>query len=241
MIRVVEVEQEVRKKRVKLIAFFMAFSGILIIGATLYPIVSYEWMARYKYPLLVSPVSDNDKADYYNKGVDYTRASNWFAREANYQASKSPAVEFYTLSIPKLKIDSAIVATNSDDLSQHLAQYPGTAEPGMVGNTVIFGHSVLPIFFNPKNYISIFSTLYKLDIGDEITVSYDGINYTYKVQDMFEVRPVDVQVLDQAADTSYLELITCTPPGDPRKPKRLVVRAKIVPVQKESKNEILGY
>ena len=65
--------------------------------------------------------------------------------------------------------------------------------------------------------------------GDPIEVAFDGVNYIFRVEDMFEVLPTDLQVLDQAEDDSYLTLVTCTPPGDPRKPKRLIVRAKIAP------------
>ena len=84
------------------------------------------------------------------------------------------------------------------------------------------------IFFNPKNYISIFSTLPKLDKGNEIFVNYDGITYKYRVDAMFEVRPNDIQILEQSSDSSYLTLVTCVPPGDPRKLKRLIIRAKLV-------------
>ena len=46
---------------------------------------------------------------------------------------------------------------------------------------------------------------------------------------MFEVRPTDIGILEQNAGSSYLSLVTCTPMGDPRKPKRLVVRASLIP------------
>ncbi|HJX45788.1 MAG TPA: sortase, partial [Patescibacteria group bacterium] len=133
------------------------------------------------------------------------------------------------ISIPKLKIKNATVAIGGEDLSKSLIQYPGTALPGRDGNAVIFGHSILPRFYNPKDYIAIFSTLTDLAKGDEIEVNYDGVNFLYRVVDMFEVLPTDIQVLEQDVSDSYLTLVTCTPPGDPRDPKRLIVRAKVVP------------
>jgi sortase A len=103
--------------------------------------------------------------------------------------------------------------------------------PGKIGNAVVFGHSILPQFYDPQDYMAIFSTLPTLRKGDEIKVRYDGIGYVFKVEDMFEVRPEDIQVLDQNDNDSYLSLITCTPPGHPLKPKRLIVRAKLAPPQ----------
>ena len=65
-----------------------------------------------------------------NFPLDYTQASNWFqggATKADFSTSK---VEYFTISIPKLKIDKATVAIGGEDLSEHIIQYPGTALPG---------------------------------------------------------------------------------------------------------------
>jgi sortase A len=161
-----------------------------------------------------------------NENVDDTNPSTWFTGVKDFSAS---TVSYYTISVPKLKIDSATVAIGGDDLNKSLVQYPGTALPGKRGDSVIFGHSILPIFNNPKNYISIFTMLPTLQKGDQIFVNYDGVSYTYEVETMFEVFPTDIQVLDQDTSDSFLTLVTCVPPGDPRDPKRLLVRARVVP------------
>ena len=112
------------------------------------------------------------------------------------------------------------------DLAKSLIQYPQTALPGQLGNAVIFGHSVLPQFFNPKSYLTIFSTLYKLETGDEIAVDFDKIHYRYLVDEIYEVKPEDLSVLEQRFDGQYLTLITCSPPGTYL--RRLVIKARIV-------------
>jgi sortase A len=162
--------------------------------------------------------------------TDYTRASNWFTGGAKSEDFVAKNVGFYNLSIPKLNIDNAVVAIGGDDLSKSLVQYPGTALPGKDGNTVIFGHSILPLFYNPKSYMSVFSTLPTLKPGDEIFVNYDGVSFVYKVEALFEVLPTDIQVLEQDDSDSFLSLVTCVPPGDPRDPRRLIVRARVVPI-----------
>jgi sortase A len=77
--------------------------------------------------------------------------------------------------------------------------------------------------------MAIFSTLHTLTKDDTVIVNYDGITYTYKVESKFEVKPTDLQILEQSRASSYLTLVTCSPPGHPLKPKRLIVRAKLVP------------
>ncbi len=216
-----------QKTTLRIAALVSGLSGIIILGGVLYPIISYNLTYSPKYTNLISPVADNAPQ---NVGeIDYTQASNWFVGGLEKTDFSSINVEYYTISIPKLKIENATVAIGGEDLSEHIIQYPGTALPGKRGNAALFGHSILPIFYNPKNYISVFSLLPTLKKGDEIFVNYDGVSYVYKVEEMFEVLPTDIQVLDQDTTDSFLTLVTCVPPGDPTKPKRLIVRARIVP------------
>jgi len=215
------------KKILRICGIVWGLSGVTILASVIYPIASYEIVARSKYPDLISPVVIDDKSTL--ESYDFTKASNWFPRGAKKEEFESQNVEKYSISIPALGIENATVSIGGEDLSDSLIQYPGTQVPGKIGNSVIFGHSILPIFYNPKNYISIFSTLQKLEKGDDVYVAYDGISYKYEVESMFEVKPEDIQILEQDTKDSYLTLVTCTPPGHPLKPKRLIVRARLVP------------
>lgn len=227
-----------QKTILRISAAISGVSGIIILFGVIYPIVSYDSTYSKRFTKLISPVSSTKPVV---QGVvsqpdttttaDYTQASSWFVGGATKTDFNSSKVEYYTISIPKLKIKDAQVAIGGEDLSSHLIQYPGTALPGKRGNAAIFGHSILPLFYNPKNYISIFSLLPTLKEGDEIFISYDGISFVYRVETMFEVMPTDIQVLDQDTSDSFLTLVTCVPPGDPSKPKRLIVRARVVPPQ----------
>ncbi len=213
----------------KIVAVICGIGGMGILAWVFLPIFFYEFSAP---PLMsyLSPLPDNSVAANGTGGsFDDTKASNWFvgSKPADFKADN---VTFYNLSIPRLGIKDAVVAVGGEDLSQSLIQYPGTALPGRAGNATIFGHSVLPQFYSPTNYLSIFSDLPSLQKGDEINVRSDGISYKYKVEEKFEVLPTDVQVLEQNLSDSFLTLVTCVPPGDPRRPRRLIIRARIVPL-----------
>lgn len=210
-------------------AIVSAVSGVIILAGILIPIIAYQGTFGSKYSRLLSPVSEKKTVLGSADNYDFTKASAWFTGGAQKENFVSSNISFYTLTIPKLKIDNATVAIGGEDLAKHLIQYPGTALPGKIGNSVIFGHSILPIFYNPKDYISIFSTLPTLERGDDININYDGVLYRYKVETLFEVLPSDIEVLEQDSTDSFLTLVTCVPPGDPRRPKRLIVRARIVP------------
>ena len=214
-----------RKTFFKVVAVIWALSGLIILAGVIWPIVSYQT----KPVNTETTLAESNDSD---AGIttDFTKASTWFSGGKSASSFNASVISYYNLSIPKLRIDKAVVAIGGENLAEHLIQYPGTALPGKTGNAVIFGHSILPIFYNPKDYISIFSTLPTLKKGDEIFVSYDGVDYTYKVETSFEVLPTDIQVLEQDSSDSFLTLVTCVPPGDPRRPKRLIVRARVVPL-----------
>ena len=189
-----------QKSILRISSVVMGVSGLIILFATLWPIISYENISGSSKEEFVSAAVDSNETPFLvsgNEEVDYTKASNWFVGGAPKDSFTSSNISFYTVSIPRLKIENATVAIGGEVLADHLIQYPGTALPGKFGNAVIFGHSVLPIFYNPKNYLSIFSLLPTLKKGDEITINYDGITYKYEVENMFEVSPTAIQVLDQ--------------------------------------------
>jgi LPXTG-site transpeptidase (sortase) family protein len=162
--------------------------------------------------------------------LDYTNLSNWFAQAPGDLAQNTEAAT-YVVEIPKLNIEKAEVKVGGTDLNGSLIQYPGTAQPGQVGAPVIFGHSVLRQFYNPKvtnpkRYTSIFSTIMTLKEGDLIYVTHDNVKYTYKVRTKSEVKPEDTFILAQRNDSKLLKLVTCTPEGTYL--RRGVVTAELV-------------
>lgn len=108
------------------------------------------------------------------------------------------------IEIPKLNVRAAILeGTDDRALKYTVGHYPGTANPGEKGNSVLLGH---------RNYLyaHYFRRLNELNPGDEIIIRKDLDAYTYIVTESFVVSPQDVWVLDDTGDT-MVTLITCTP------------------------------
>ena len=210
--------------------------GLGLVATVIWPLANYHISSRmgfdsYKNTLL-SPLNyqsfavDNpeDSLIPILGQVDYIKASNWFnASTTTFTPIPDPTISTYTINIPSLGIGEATVDLNSDDLSVSLVHYPQTALPGQNGSPVVFGHSTLPQFFDPQDYTTIFSTLPTIELGSSIFVTSNGIKYTYKVNDIYQVKPEQVEVLRQEFDKKSLKLITCVPAGT--KLKRLVVEA----------------
>lgn len=207
-------------------AFLLSMGAVLLLNVIV-PIGYYQIKSlAYTRQNLVSPLSSQQNLVLGEKqAVDLSDPQAWFptAPRLKPRASK---ITHYSLSIPDLKIEDAVVEVGSEDLMKSLVHYSGTALPGQYGNTVVIGHSTLVQFFNPENYKSIFSTLPRLEKGDQIIIEFDGITYDYRVIEKIEVAPEEIGVLAQQYDNRYLSLITCVPPGTYW--RRLVVKAVLM-------------
>lgn len=203
-------------------------AGMMAFTLVAYPLISYQitYAPKLKKTTILKPNSGVVFAqEVVNTALDYTDSNNWFSGVLTLQKGSEKSL-ISTLTIEKLGINRATVRNDHTDLKQSLIQYPGTADPGDLGNTVIFGHSVLPQFFNPQNYITIFSTLHRLEVEDQIQMESDGASYTYEIYQMYETSPDDLTPLAQSYDGRYLTLITCTPPGTYL--RRLIIKAHLI-------------
>jgi len=160
-------------------------------------------------------------------GGDSTNAQEWFPQYSVVRktAELPPKVSSYMLSIPKVNIYNAAVTTIDNDLAKHMVNFEGTAVPPSKGTADIFCHSTLPQLFDPGNYRTICANVYKLSVGDTISVTINGTSYTYKIFSITVVQPDDTSVFIQNYDGSYLTLVTCTPPGTLY--ERLVIKSKL--------------
>lgn len=225
-----------KSKSNKLISIAFISLGLFLIFLVFYPFINYNLnLRRWQENSFASPVSEiaiaQDGAVYENKDelkiieeIDYNLISNWFPVVSS-NKNKQSKITHYTLSIPELKVKRGVVKIGGTKLKESLIQYPGTAMPGEYGNTVIFGHSVLPTFYNPKDYKAMFSLIPTLDKGDKIIIEYDGMRFIYLVEDYFEAKPEEIDVLQQRFDRQMLSLVTCVPPGTYL--RRGIIRARL--------------
>ncbi len=217
-------------------SLIMFSAGVLLLGNVIWPLI--EWQIIYlpkqpqsrfasPIPRFASPAIAEENGLPMNvqegSSDNLLRASNWYPGVS--QNSTTSAGITYNLSIPKLRIENAEVTFGGEDLKKSLIGWGTSSLPGIPGTNIIFGHSALPQFYNPKNYTTIFSLLPTLDKGDSIYIFADRVAYKYLVFDMQTVDPDDYSILEQRFDDSYIALVTCVPPGTYW--KRLIVRARI--------------
>ena len=213
--------------------------GSLFLFWSFYPVVSFEIYSRFFIPRKIFSPTARETTTALQKAnsvlgsanifstnlADYTQVGIWFPTVKQDDYKPKIALKEYSLSIPKLGIQDALVQVGGDDLKKGLVHYLPRAMPGEFGKVTIIGHSTLPQLYNVKDYKTIFTYLPTLAKDDSIFVKVGEVDYEYKVFDTFVISPDEISVLDQAYDNAYLTLITCCPPGTYF--QRCVAKAKL--------------
>lgn len=110
-------------------------------------------------------------------------------------------------------------------LLKGIVHYPGTVNPGEIGNTFFTGHSSNYVWAK-GNYNDVFALLNEMVVGDKVTTYWEGQKYIYQVYDIKTVAPTETWVLQQSGNEypSIMTLMTCTPVGTSL--NRLIIRSK---------------
>jgi LPXTG-site transpeptidase (sortase) family protein len=125
-----------------------------------------------------------------------------------------------------LREDWEGVETDIQDALKHgVVHYPGTARPGQAGNFFVTGHSSYYPWADGR-FKTVFARLHELNVGDEYWVYYGGDKHRYVINGKKEVKPSNVDVLDQPTNRRTATLMTCTPVGTTL--RRLIITAQEV-------------
>ncbi len=210
----------------KIIPAALMLTGFAILVSVFLPILESQLNFDANQPLILLDPTGRSVVHASSSEND-TQVGTWFEGKAPLEKTATPnKVSYYTLSMPRLKLENVSVQINGTDLTKNAIQYPGTSLPGTYGNTVIFGHSTLAQLYKVGDPLSIFNPIIKAKVGDEINIYYDGIHYRYVVKSVEEIKPTQIEVLAQHYDRYELTLITCTPLGTFL--HRFVVHAELV-------------
>jgi LPXTG-site transpeptidase (sortase) family protein len=142
---------------------------------------------------------------------------------------EKPVSESFSVRIPSLKINVPVTKDvdpwNQNEyrlaLQNGVAHAKGSSLPDQDGIIFLFAHSS-DVPWRLTRYNTAFYRLTRVNQGDEIIITYEGEDFTYKVREKKVVWPTAVEYLNQQ-EKNQLILQTCTPIGTSL--KRLLVFA----------------
>ena len=135
-----------------------------------------------------------------------------------------------SLTIPKIGVAAPVYfvdSSNPDDflepLEKGVAHYP-SAIPGQKGTAVLLGHSAPPGWLG-SYFDGVFSDLTKLEQGDTLSVSVNGVVHQYRVAGKTILhRGEDIPSELMESEVSRVVLLSCWPPGIDN--KRIMIQAE---------------
>ncbi len=110
------------------------------------------------------------------------------------------------LSIPKINLNKGFVDKRSteNDVEKNIMVIEGSTYPNVErGNFILAGHS-------GTGWKAFFNELYRLNIGDEVYVTYKGKKYTYKFTNIYKQQKTGKIAIYRNYDKTTLTLVTCT-------------------------------
>ncbi len=128
----------------------------------------------------------------------------------NIQKEEKPKQVVYDyigkLVIPKIDLERGFVSKNSRYNSVSygietlgISEYPNVNK----GNLILLSHS-------GTSYRSFFKNLYKLELGDDCYVEYQGVKYHYIIKKIYNMPKTGKVAIRRDYDKTTLTLITCT-------------------------------
>lgn len=223
----------IRARRGLAISNIFLFLGILVL---LYFVVNPLYKSIFGKPealKIVKPFSGTVMGVAYNSVSEdfyFTELSDNSENTSAVRNASAPYNEFY-LSIPKLGINKALVKVNSTEVNPEgfIGHYKGTALPGETGNSFLYGHSTLPLFYDPSDYKAVFTKIPQLEPGDVFSVYVGSQELKYVVKMGKELLPEEINPYGAYYPSLYnrstVTLMTCTPPGT--KKNRYIVLAEL--------------
>ncbi len=178
-------------------AFVITLGGFFI----LYNFISEKKLFAYDY--MNEQLYKKQETEIYSVNTTEITTDEKETTKENYQD-----IESYIgyLEIPKIKFRRGFYNINSklNTVEANIEIIKGSDLPDVNnGNLIIAGHS-------GTGWKAFFKDLYKLEVGDEAIVTYAGLNYTYKITNIYKEKNTGTVSIKRNYAKRTLTLITCT-------------------------------
>ena len=194
------------KSQLSKVGFFFLIVGIIVFISTPLRILKEEVFEEMRLAIFQKNINEDNNTTINNvntENLEVTVENKEKEEENDKKANYSYIGE---LSRPKIKLKRGFVSKESryNNIEYNVtianeADYPDVP----LGNFILMAHS-------GNAYISFFDKLYKLQIGDEATVSYNANTYNYRLTNIYNQAKTGTVAIYRNPSIKTLTLITCT-------------------------------
>lgn len=167
--------------------------GISIIGYHIYSNIK------------VNNIENNNIQDFFEEENPTNNIQeNEFVEVENQTISKTNYDYIAVIEIPKINLKRGLSQDNYyNNVNRNIEILDGSNMPNVSqGNFILAGHS-------GNSRIAYFRNLDKLVIGDITYIYYDGVKYTYQVNNIYDVEKTGTATITRDLNKTILTMITC--------------------------------
>lgn len=109
------------------------------------------------------------------------------------------------IQIPKISLKRYLynIDSSQNNVNKNIEVLKSSDMPDVIGgNLILAGH-------NGNTSAGHFRNLHKLSLGDNIIINYNGVNYNYKVDKIYDVLKTGSVVIKRDKSKNTITLITC--------------------------------
>ena len=194
------------KSQLSKVGFFFLIVGIIVFISTPLRILKEEVFEEMRLAIFQKNINKDKNTTINNVNTENLTVTTEKKEEAEENDKKANYSYIGELSIPKIKLKRGFVSKESryNNIEYNVtiadeADYPDVP----LGNFILMAHS-------GNAYISFFDKLYKLQIGDEATVSYNANTYNYRLTNIYNQAKTGTVAIYRNPSIKTLTLITCT-------------------------------
>ena len=188
------------------VGFFFLIVGILVFISTPLRKLKDEVYEEMRLAIFQLNINETNNTTINNVNTENLEVTSENTEKAEANDKKANYSYIGELSIPKIKLRRGFVSKESryNNIEYNItvaneANYPDVP----LGNFILMAHS-------GNAYISFFDKLYKLQIGDEASVSYNANTYNYRLTNIYNQAKTGTVAIYRNPNVKTLTLITCT-------------------------------
>ena len=188
------------------VGFFFLIIGILVFISTPLKKLKEEVFEEMRLAIFQLNINENNNTTINNVNTENLTVTTENTEKAEENDKKANYSYIGELSIPKIKLRRGFVSKESryNNIQYNVtianeADYPDVP----MGNFILMAHS-------GNAYISFFDKLYRLEIGDEASVSYNANTYNYRLTNIYNQAKTGTVAIYRDPTKKTLTLITCT-------------------------------
>ncbi len=190
-----------RKKRISPNTVALIGAFVITLGGffSFYNFISDKRLQAYDY--MNEQIYEKKETEIYNVNTTEVETTD---EEVNTYSDIESYIGY--LEIPKINFRRGFynIDSNLNTVESNIEIIKGSDMPNITnGNLIIAGHS-------GTGWKAFFKDLYKLKVGDEVIVTYAGINYRYKITNIYKEQNTGTVSIKRNYDKTTLTLITCT-------------------------------